>query len=102
MVNSRRPTPEKPWSQTWAICLKPEDPTADPGSGKFIGSMGLPRECDVGYSIHPDHWGKGYMTEALRMFVDMFFRAEGMYLFSISRLKKWKLGKFHVLSEQLT
>lgn len=23
------------------------------------------RQGDVGYALHPDHWGKGYMTEAL-------------------------------------
>jgi ribosomal-protein-alanine N-acetyltransferase len=82
-LNNCRPTLEKPWAQIWAICLKPEE-GSESGNGKeeggtFIGAIGFPRECDVGYSIHPAYWGKGYMTEALRMFVDMFFNAEGMY-----------------------
>jgi ribosomal-protein-alanine N-acetyltransferase len=77
-LNDRRPSPEKPWTQTWAICLKPEDPEADEGSGRMIGAMGLPREIDVGYRISPEYWGKGYMTEALVMFVDMIWKSDGM------------------------
>jgi ribosomal-protein-alanine N-acetyltransferase len=83
-LNNRRPTPEKPWSQTWAICLKPEDPNADEGSGKFVGAIGLPREIDVGYRISRAYWGKGYMTEALVMFVDMFWKSDGKIVFYFS------------------
>jgi ribosomal-protein-alanine N-acetyltransferase len=25
---------------------------------------------EIGYVLHPDHWGKGYMFEAMRVFVD--------------------------------
>lgn len=29
---------------------------------------------ELGYVIHPDHWGKGYMTRALRIAISELFR----------------------------
>ena len=37
-----------------------------------IGMMGLLRE--VGYMFDPDHWGKGYATEALQALLDDYWR----------------------------
>lgn len=31
---------------------------------------------ELGYVIHPDHWGKGFMTGALRLAIDDLFRLE--------------------------
>lgn len=46
---------------------------------KMIGIIGLSYSPNnVGYKIHPDYWGKGYMTEALRLFIDMFWTLEGL------------------------
>ena len=30
---------------------------------------------ELGYVIHPDHWGRGYMTEALKAVTEELFRA---------------------------
>ena len=48
-------------------------------SGEFIGGVGLTRlsadasEAEVGYSLHPDHWGRGYATEAARAMIGLGF-----------------------------
>lgn len=42
---------------------------------KFIGLMGLNRYNRLTYMFHPDFWGQGYCTEALRVFqTDVFER----------------------------
>jgi ribosomal-protein-alanine N-acetyltransferase len=33
------------------------------------------RRAEIGYKLHTDHWGQGYMDEALRAFVDWAFAA---------------------------
>ena len=44
---------------------------ADGTTERMIGSIGLYRlkpehdTAEVGYQLHPDHWGRGYMAEAL-------------------------------------
>ncbi|HPJ53041.1 MAG: GNAT family N-acetyltransferase [Flavobacteriales bacterium] len=44
---------------------------ADATTERMLGSIGLYRlkpehdTAEVGYQLHPDHWGKGFMTEAL-------------------------------------
>lgn len=52
-------------------------------AGAAIGSIGLtvqPRaarhgaiEAELGYTLHPDRWGRGYATEAARALVDFGF-----------------------------
>ncbi|HEY4459499.1 MAG TPA: GNAT family N-acetyltransferase [Pseudonocardiaceae bacterium] len=32
------------------------------------------RAAEVGYTLHPDHWGHGYATEATRALIDLGFR----------------------------
>jgi ribosomal-protein-alanine N-acetyltransferase len=49
----------------WAITLR-EDPARVIGScGYFSVRRGM-QTVETGYELHPDHWNKGYMTEALR------------------------------------
>jgi [ribosomal protein S5]-alanine N-acetyltransferase len=56
---------------TWGISLKDED--------TLIGTIGFYRlvkehfRAEVGYLLHPDHWGKGIMTEALETVVHYGF-----------------------------
>lgn len=91
---SRRPSPEKPWNRIWAILLKQDDDRDSPGErererGKerkkplHIGNIGMPREAEIGYRIHPDYWGQGYMSEALGMFIGFWWAEEGEGLFSL-------------------
>ena len=70
------PTPEKPWNERWAIMLKDENKDA---KLRMIGVVGLVREPEIGYKLHPDFWGKGYMSEALDMFIKMWFGMESSY-----------------------
>src|SRR5690348_3148177 len=68
------PTPEEPWKESFAILLRcPEGQKP-----KMIGAIGTGRESEVGYKVHPDFSGKGYMTEALKLFTTLFFTLEGM------------------------
>lgn len=72
----------------WAIMLPNTSSTlvtgGDEAEGetqamKLIGIIGLANYPDnIGYKVHPDYWGKGYMTEALKLFVEMFWTLEGL------------------------
>ncbi|KAG4442045.1 hypothetical protein IFR05_002439 [Cadophora sp. M221] len=64
------PTPEQPWNERWAIMLKGEMEGVKP---KMIGVVGIVREVEIGYRLLPDYWGKGYMSEALTMFLAMWW-----------------------------
>jgi len=50
-------------SARWGIQLKE--------TGELAGTIGLnnlqlwSKKCEVGYDLHPDYWGNGYVTEAL-------------------------------------
>ena len=56
---------------TWVISLK--------GKNKIIGQIGYWRmdkenhRAEIGYSLHPDFWGKGIMTEAINKIIDYGF-----------------------------
>jgi ribosomal-protein-alanine N-acetyltransferase len=48
---------------------------------KMIGIVGTPRKGELAYKMHPDYWGKGYMSETLTTFLKMFWESEGLILF---------------------
>ena len=64
-------------SISWAITLK-DDP-------KLIGTIGYYRiklehhRGEVGYALHPDHWGKGIMCEALNAVTEVGFQQFGFH-----------------------
>jgi ribosomal-protein-alanine N-acetyltransferase len=41
--------------------------------GELLGKAGLYRFPDIGYILHPDHWGRGYAREALTFVIDRAF-----------------------------
>jgi len=43
----------------------------------MIGSIGTPRKCEIGYKLLPEYWGKGYMSEALALFLNFWWNDEG-------------------------
>ncbi|RDI36650.1 GNAT family N-acetyltransferase [Falsibacillus pallidus] len=55
----------------WAIILKEKN--------EFIGTIGYHEmepehfKAEIGYDLHPDHWGKGLMTEAINKVVNFGF-----------------------------
>lgn len=61
----------------WAIVLSETD--------AFIGMCGTyhwerdNRRVDLGYLLHPDHWGKGFATEAARAITRWCFEALGVH-----------------------
>ena len=55
----------------------------------MIGVIGIVREQEIGYRIHPDFWGKGFMSEALKMFIEMFWGMESMLLPSFPTMECW-------------
>ncbi|PBP23654.1 hypothetical protein BUE80_DR005352 [Diplocarpon rosae] len=73
-LRAHTPTPDRPWNQRWAILRKDHDAASKP---RMIGVIGIPREAEIGYRIHPDHWGKGYMSEALTLFLEMWWALDG-------------------------
>lgn len=42
-------------------------------AGRVIGKAGLWQVPEVGFFLHPDHWGKGLMAEALRALIPQWF-----------------------------
>jgi ribosomal-protein-alanine N-acetyltransferase len=42
--------------------------------GALIGKAGLYRFPRIGFLFHPDHWGRGFASEALRFVLDRAFR----------------------------
>ncbi len=46
--------------------------------GQLIGKAGVYRFPDIGYILHPDHWGRGYAREALTFVIDRAFDVHGL------------------------
>lgn len=73
--------------ENYAIILKDESSGKEGvESGVMIGVIGIPRlshdemAAEVGYGITPGFWGKGYASEALRLFVQHYFNSESEFL----------------------
>mgnify|MGYP003626611276 CR=1 FL=1 len=60
----------------WAVCLK--------DTGEFLGAGGLNdldtklKKAEIGFWLLPDHWGKGFMTEAMPLILDHSFNNMGL------------------------
>ena len=49
------------------------------GTDTIIGSVDFPRRheddvLEIGYTLHPDYWGLGYVPEAARALIDLAFK----------------------------
>ena len=42
-------------------------------NGAVIGKAGGYRLPEVGFILHPDHWGRGYVTEAMQALIPELF-----------------------------
>ena len=53
------------------------------GTDKVIGSVDSPSPCDdvleIGYTLHPDYWGRGYVPEAAFALIDLAFKELGLH-----------------------
>ena len=62
--------------------------------GTLIGSCGVRRkpdddgEADIGFELSPEHWGRGYATEAAMAMADFAFRELGL-----RRLSSWCIAE---------
>ena len=62
---------------TWGIVL--------PHENKIIGTIGFWRmekehyRAEIGYMLHPDHWGKGYIPEAIEAVMEHGFKNLGFH-----------------------
>ena len=73
-------------------------------TGQLIGNCGVRRESaeacegDMGYELDPDHWGKGYATEAARAVLHFGFSDMGLSRISASCVAD-NTGSAHVLEK---
>ena len=54
------------------------------GTDTIIGSVDFPRRheddvLEIGYILHPDYWGRGYVPEAARTLIDLAFKELNLY-----------------------
>ncbi len=63
-------------------------------SGTLIGSCGVRRkpdddtEADIGFELSPEHWGRGYATEAATAMAEFAFRGLG-----VRHLSSWCIAE---------
>ncbi len=60
-------------STTWTLRVAADGPAL--GFVEYIGNAGVP---GMGYMLHPDHWGNGYMGEAVAAALDYGFDEMGL------------------------
>jgi RimJ/RimL family protein N-acetyltransferase len=76
--------------ENFAILLKPQTSEGQ-GKLKMIGKVGafmLQNECS--WMLHPDYWGKGYATEALRGWLWWFWNQNRKSDQSFDFLCEWE------------
>ena len=59
------------------------------GTDKVIGSVDFPRRhgddvLEIGYTLHPDYWGRGYVPEAARALIDLAFKELNLHKIELS------------------
>ena len=59
------------------------------GTDKVIGSVDFPRRhednvLEIGYILHPDFWGRGYVPEAARALIDLAFKELNLHKIELS------------------
>jgi RimJ/RimL family protein N-acetyltransferase len=75
LIAARSEQPRRTWQL--AITLR--------GHDRLIGNCGIRvndparREANIGYELHPDHWGRGYATEAARAILGFGFSSLEMH-----------------------
>lgn len=68
------PTDGQGWSLTVTEAADPERILGD----LYVGISWGGRSAEIGYTLHPDYWGRGYATEAARAIVHYLFTGFGV------------------------
>jgi RimJ/RimL family protein N-acetyltransferase len=83
MATRALPTPNNPTVDNYAILLKSSVESSENGMPTLIGTIGLIQvkvdAAELGYGLHPDYWGKGYGTEALKLFFNYYWAPGSMF-----------------------
>jgi RimJ/RimL family protein N-acetyltransferase len=66
------------WLQRMLHPAHPADDFVITLDGRVIGKAGSWKLPEVGYLIHPDHWGQGYAAEAMRAVIAHLFATHDM------------------------
>jgi RimJ/RimL family protein N-acetyltransferase len=75
-IATQHPDTPGEWFQ-FAVALRP--------AGQLIGDCAAmphaddPRQCDIGFTISPEHQGHGYATEAVRLLLNYLFTERGKH-----------------------
>ena len=64
-------------SINWAIC-NVEHPTEIFGIMGYVNFYPTEYKAEIGYMLHPDYWGKGYVNEALKVVEEYGFEQIGI------------------------
>jgi RimJ/RimL family protein N-acetyltransferase len=79
MVNFILPTEQTPDIDKFALLLKNEK--NEKGALKMVGFVGTNRWCeqgmDVGYCLNIVYWNRGFATEGMKAFLDIFWNLPG-------------------------
>ena len=74
--------------------MEAREPGSEPGwhqyviensEAEIVGDIGInfdsptPHQIEIGYSLHPDRWGRGIAREALSALLDHLFSARGVH-----------------------
>jgi RimJ/RimL family protein N-acetyltransferase len=65
-------------TRLWVASMAEDDPAVREDfvielDGRAIGKAGCYRLPEIGYILHPDHWGKGYAREAMEAVIGHIF-----------------------------
>lgn len=68
------PADGEEWSLTVVAGNEPEQVLGD----LYVGVKWGGRSAEIGYTFHPDHWGRGYATEATQAIIEWLFTEFGV------------------------
>jgi ribosomal-protein-alanine N-acetyltransferase len=81
-MHKRMPEPGRDYRKAYAILLRPDSESegnaeSEPRKPKMIGIVGTRNELEIAYKLNERYWRKGYMSEAIAMFLKLFWSLEG-------------------------
>ena len=84
LVKVRASLFEKGLGVRWAIVLKDQQDVAIGSCGYYSGNKAF-RSIEIGYDLHPDHWGQGLMRQALIAVINLGF--SDAFFFRLNRIE---------------